>query len=287
MRAMVGLVVVALLPAIVGCGSAPRTQRTAVAAYLKHVNAVEKQLNAPLVAVSQAGRQFAAEQRAGSQSAGGFLIRAHRRALRQALEQIESLGRRLAALSAPPAALRLRALLLRLINQQASLTHQAEQLVDFLPGFGRALRPLVPASRQLERVLGVNSAYGPSAVQSVYAQKAAALRTFQAMLEGVLAQLRRLHPPPVSKPSYQAQFDALEGMSTSAGKLATALTSGNPTSIPQLLTAFDRAATAPQTINSQRAQIAAVKAYNRQSARLRVLAAAADRERLRLANTLS
>jgi hypothetical protein len=47
-----------------------------------------------------------------------------------------------------------------------------------------------------------------------------------------------------------------------------------------------QAAATPQTIRAQRARIAAAKAYDRLAAALRQLAAQAESERLRLANTL-
>ncbi|HWD74923.1 MAG TPA: hypothetical protein VG371_07265, partial [Solirubrobacteraceae bacterium] len=166
------------------------------------------------------------------------------------------------------------------------LTRQTAQLEEFLPRFNVALGPIVPASRQLEQALSVNTGYGAAAVQAVYARKAAALRACKATLDNVLIRLARLHPPPVSRPNYRAQVEALQGMSTSAGKLSVALQSSDRSGIPALLAAFDRAAVAPRTSGALRAQIAAARAYDRQTTQVKNLAVQADRERQRLATSL-
>jgi hypothetical protein len=75
-------------------------------------------------------------------------------------------------------------------------------------------------------------------------------------------------------------------MSTSAGRLADALAGGAPTNVAPLLVAFDRAATSNQTVAVQRAEIAAVRAYDAQSVKLETLSRQIERERLRLADTL-
>ena len=75
-------------------------------------------------------------------------------------------------------------------------------------------------------------------------------------------------------------------MSANAGKLATALADGRQTNLQPLLTAFDRSAASAQSVSAQHAHAAAVRSYDRQVARINQLAGAADRERLRLANTL-
>jgi hypothetical protein len=278
-----GLAVIVLLG---GCGQAQTTQRTQVAAYLKQVNALETQLNGPLGDVTRVAARFASQRLGGARSPAGGVAPVNVAPLRADLTHIRALAARLAGIRTPAAATHLRRLLLAVADRQASLTRQTAELDAYLPAYDRALGPIVPATRQLERVLAIKQAYGAAAVQAVYAQKAAALRAFKARLDGVLRRLRRLRPPPVSDPSYRAQVTALSGMSTNAGKLAVALQSGNSAQIAPLLAAFDQAAVAPKAIGAQRAQIAAAKAYDRQTAALRQLAAQAESERLRLADTL-
>jgi hypothetical protein len=280
------LAALALALLTTGCGSSRPTERAQLAAYIKQVNKIESALTAPLTAVTRAGAEFASERSAGVTSANNLLDAAHERTLLRAWRQIRTLRGRLAAVKPPQAALHLHKLLLALIDGQASLTRQVAKLIVFLPGFARALSPLDPATRRLESVLVRQRAPGPAAVSALFAAKAAALRQFRSVVDGVLIQLRRLQPPPVSKPGYDAQVSALGGMSTSAGRLADALAGGAPTNVAPLLVAFDRAATSNQTVAVQRAEIAAVRAYDAQSVKLETLSRQIERERLRLADTL-
>jgi hypothetical protein len=283
MRVRSSVAAIALILLIGGCGTAAPTQRSHVVAYLKQVNAVERQLGQPLLDVTHVAARFS--RRAG----GGGIVppgSATVAKLGADLRQIRSLRHRLAMIPHPATATHLRALLLALVDRQAGLTRQTAQLEDFLPRFNVALGPIVPASRQLEQALSVNTGYGAAAVQAVYARKAAALRAFKATLDNVLVRLARLHPPPVSRPNYRAQVEALQGMGTNAGKLSVALQSTDRSSIPALLAAFDRAAVAPRTSGALRAQIAAARAYDRQTAQVKNLAVQADRERQRLATSL-
>lgn len=279
-----------VLPAVVlvlsmaGCGGQNRADpRNQVAAYLDQVNLTERALGRPLSDVSHVAARLSVPAHRGSgvrDSAADVSL------LHGDLGQIQALGGRLAAIPAPPSAARLRTMLVTLVHRQASLTRQTAELAIFLPRFNRALTPLAAASRRLARALLVNQAYGAAAVQAVYAAKAAALRTFHTQLQRVLARLARLHPPPVSASNYRLQKESLRGMSVNASRLATALETGNRLGVAPLLAAFDRAAAIPQSKRVLRAQIAAAKSYDREVASLRVLAARAVDERLRLQQTL-
>jgi hypothetical protein len=273
----------AVLLLATGCGQ-QSSQRPAVARYVKQVNAIEAQLASPLAGITQLGSRFAHQQGAGGSSLTGFLQQG---TISGALYRIASLRGALAGIKPPPPAARLRSLLLQVIDGQIAMTRQLATLVVFLPRFNSALAPLTPALRRLEAVLSEQSAYGASAVASLYGAKAAALRSFRGAVNGILARLGRLRPPAVSKPDYQAQVRSLQGMGDSAGKLATALEQGPQGNLQPLLTAFGRAAASAQSPAAQRAHAAAVKAYDRQVARISSLAQDANRERLRLANSLT
>jgi hypothetical protein len=281
-----------------GCGGTQTTPRSAVAGYLTRVNAVEKQLAAPLVTVTQTIVQFArqsrrpgasrAKGRAGTGTLGQFraVPTGQADALLRADVQIHRLRRRLAALPAPVPAQRLRTMLLQLVDRQSTLTRQMAKLVVFLPGFSQAMTPLGPALVRLERVLSVVQAQGSAAVAAVYAEKASALRSFRAVTLVILRGLGRLDPPKVSLPAYRAQVRALKGMASSAEGLAGALSSGNTTAAQPLLIQFRQAATGPASLTAQKAQIAAIRAYDGQITSLNRLGTAASRERLRLSQTL-
>lgn len=276
---------VALLTLLLaGCGGSHDTPRADLARYVTQVNAVEKQLVPPLVSVTKTVGQFA-----GGRSASplGVIPSAEAASLAQAGRRIAVLRARLAALPAPAPARHLRSLLLALVDRQAALTRQMAKLVVFLPRFYRAMEPLRPSLATLERWLSVNQAAGPAAVAAVFAEKAAALRRFRTAVEGILAELRPLDPPPVSRPPLRAQVQALEGMAGAAGGLARVLGPGSSAAVKTLLTQFDRAASGPQSSRAHQAQVMAVRAYDGQLTSLNRLAEQAARERLRLVKTVS
>jgi|GEM_PF-3063704 len=281
MRSSAILAAAALAVLAAGCGQQEAGPRPAVAAYLRRVDRVERAAAGPLSAVSRVSGQFVQQQRAGGPLIG-LLTVSQERTLLDAWRGIRRQQARLAAIPAPPAARRLRSLLLEIIAGQASLTRELASLVGFLPRYSAALRPLAEASRRLQAAL---AQAGSSTSAAAAAAKASALRQFRSTVEGVLAQLRRLKPPAVSRPAYQAQVAALSGMGQSAGGLAAALTSGTP-DVQPLLASFDRAAASTQTLSAQRAEIAAIRAYDAQSERLSELSQAAEAERQHLASTL-
>lgn len=271
---------------VAGCGSQAQAPAQHVATYIDHVNQIEAQLAVPLKAVTRTSAKIGGASAPTGPAQARRATGAEEASLRASLSRIEALRARLAALPAPAAAAHLRALVLRLVDQQAHLTRETAQLVAFLPAFADALRPLGPATTQLRRVLAINQAYGAAAVQAVYGEKASALRAFRATVNGILARLSRLRPPVVSRPAYRAQVDSLRGMSGAAGRLAAAVSAGDSAGIAVALVAFDRAAAAARSLAEQRSQVTADRRYNAQVAQVQKLAGAAAEERLRLARTL-
>lgn len=267
-----------------GCGH-QSSQRPAVAAYVKQINRIESRLVVPLRQVTAGAALFSRAQSAGT-SAGGPGAGTPEQTLLSAWARIRALRGQVAALSTPPAAAHLRALALELIDRQAELTREVAGLIEFLPRYNATLRPLAPATRRLEVVLSRRSAAGAAAVATVYASKAAALRRFQASVDAIRTRLRQLRPPPVSKPGYAAQLMSLQGMGSSAGRLAAALAHGAPSNVQPLIAQFDDAATSTHAVAVQRAEIAATRAYNSRSAVLADLSRRVALERVRLANTL-
>jgi len=274
----------ALVVALCGCGHTTSV-RGQVAAYIKQVGTIESKLTAPLTAVTQVGGQFSAGGRKTT-LLGNIERLGQQQRLARALTQIRLQGRRLTALPAPRAARTLRTLLLKLTAGEVALTHQLGLLVAFLPRFSAALGPLGPAATRLEAVLAQRQAVGSAAVAALFAAKATALRDFTATTRRVVARLRRLTPPAVSKPQYSSQLASLRGMGASADRLAAALAGGALTNVAPFLLAFDRAAVVTHSRAVQRAQIAAVRAYDAKTANLSKLSQAIAEERLRLANTL-
>ena len=279
---LLGILGLSLAGALAGCGAHSSSQRTQVASYVSEANRIETALSRPLATVTRVSVKVSS-RRSGLAGAG---LAASEQQLTQALDQIEAQQGRLAALPAPAPAARLRTLLLDVGTEEAHLTTQLKLLIAFPPRFARVVTPLGPALKQLERTLSVRQAPGAAAVSAVYAAKARALRRFQAVTAGVITRLRRLTPPDVSEPAYRAQLTSLRGMGASAGRLADALASGAPGNVRSLLVDFDRAALATRTLPVQRAQIAAIRAYDAQTRRLSTLSEDVARERLRLVRSL-
>lgn len=275
----------ALLAVLVlaGCGQQSSPARMSLARYVTQVNHVETALATPVATITHVS---ADASRRGHGTLTGAETRRLVTQLSAAVAQIRAQEARLQGLRAPPAATHLRALLLRYTGQEAALTHQLGLLIAFLPRFGTVVAPVGPDLARLERALGVHSAAGTSAVAAVYAAKATALRAFRAQAQGIIDRLRGLTPPAVSVPTYRAQISALRGMATSAGRLASALAGGAPGNVTPLLVQFERAALATRTRSVQRAQIAAIHAYDHQTAQLTRLAEDISRERLRLASNV-
>lgn len=273
----------ALALLVAACGQSPGP-RANVASYLKRVNKVEASLTAPLNAVTNAGQQFQQTQRSGG-SLTNLVYESQQRQLMNAWSRVMAVRGRLAAIKAPAPAAHLRALLLQIIDTQARQTRQVAELVVFLPRYDAALAALGPATTRLRVALAQPTVYGAAAVAALDASKASALRRFKAQVDAIAGRLGRLRPPAVSKPDYDRQIASLRGMSSSAGKLASALGGGPQANLQPLLVQFDRAATSGQTVAAQKARIAAVRAFDGESAKLASLARAAELERLRLART--
>ena len=278
-----GLAVAAAVLAA-GCGSQSHTQRPAVAKYVTQVNHVESTLTSPLAQVTRAGSSFASQLRSGPVTEGP-LVNSAEQTLVGALAKIRAAQVRLALLPAPVPARHLRSLLLTLTAGEANMTAEVTRLVVYLPRFDAALAGLGPAAVSLEHVLA-QTATGRAAVNALYASKAAALHRFQLAVGLVLARLRKLAPPAVSKPGYTAEVASLRGMSSSAGGLAAALTSGSLAKVDPLLLRFDKSATQSHSRAVQRAQIAAIRAYDGESTKLTKLQSQIAEERLRLDNYL-
>jgi hypothetical protein len=280
------LLVVLLAVTVTACGSHSNSQRPAVARYIRSVQTIESGLRAPLAAVTKAGSQLA--QAPKHTTLLSNLERAgNEQTLAAALRKITAARRRISALATPASAQHLRSLLLSLTAAEADLTHQLRLLAVFLPRFSAALAPLGPSTLSLEKVLSQTQAYGSAAVSALYGAKAQALRNFQGVTTKIATRLHGLKPPRVSLPQYRAELTSLRGMATASGHLAGALAGGVPGNVAPLLVAFDHAAAATRTRSAQRAQVAAIKAYDANSARLNRLASAVAVERLRLSNTLS
>lgn len=265
-----GVGALALCCLAAACGGGKSTaRRDAVATYILRVDAIQQRLAKPLLDVSKANRDFA-KGRGASPAARRELVRAQ--------ATIARLQRKLRGVKPPPDAAKLHALVLEFVAREQALGGEVVQLARFIPAFTGTLTLLAAPNADLKRVLGQKKATLPA--------RAAALDRYRAQLDPVLAKLRRLDPPPSSRPVWAQQIRTLEGVQAAVTALADALAGKRYAAIPTLLHRLNVAAVANQTVPAQKAQIAAVKAYNARIGALNELGSRISTETARLQRTL-
>lgn len=295
MRIRFALAMLALLLVAAGCGgsSSNTAKRKAVTQYIERVDTVEQELRFPLLKIERTYRDFSAHPGTMKKFAPQFA---------NAEATLRTLQTRLRLIDPPPDAQRLRTLLLGLIGAQAGLAHELTLLVNFLPAFGNALRPLAAADSQLKKSLAAVAVPAPKpvkraqlkAAQAAYKQavaaaaagQAAAINTYMREVAKVEAGLRRLRPPPAMAPAYRTQVATLGRVRLTGTALVTALERKQYARVGALDRSFQQAAATSTSLAAQRAQIAAVKAYNARVKAVGSLALRVDGERARLQKKL-
>ena len=116
-------------------------------------------------------------------------------------------------------------------------------------------------------------------------EQAAALDQYAAPLDAAAKQLAKLEAPRVVAPSQHTQIRTYRLIAARARALATALRNGK--SGAQEVHDLQVAVATSASTEAQKARIAAIKAFNGRTAKLRRLEADAQRERNRLERTLS
>jgi hypothetical protein len=256
-RAFVALPILLALIAT-ACGG--QSRHHVVAQYISRVNGVEAKLAQPLLEISRADRDFTKQHTPPADVA---------KRLRRSASRVDALRAKLAAISPPPEAKRMHALLLELAAREASLAREVASLATFLPALSKTLRPLAGAGVPLKSALA--SKGHPLA-------KAAALEAYADQITLVRTQLGRLHPPPVSAVVVRTQSATLGNVAVSARALARALREHRNKDVAVLLRRFNAAAIGNRTVAAQRAQIAAIRAYDNRIRALSRLAVRLRRE---------
>jgi hypothetical protein len=253
---------------LVGVGCGVHARRDAAREYIERVNRVNGEFRAPLIEVQNAYARFTTRAEE---------LPALRPRLDRSKRTILTLQSRLRNIMAPPEARPLRRRLLRLVAAEAALAREVVQFVLFVPHLETTLRPLGPATTRLRGILRRSGAIDA---------QAAALTAYSGSVATMVRRLRRLDPPPVLRPSYTTDIAALTRVSTVARRLSNALTDRRKQDLARMVAEFNRAARSGGTVSAQRAERRAIVAYNRRVARIDTLAAAAERERLRLEHRL-
>lgn len=260
------LAAVAIVALAGACGGDGR--RDAVATYIEETNAIQRELLVPLGAARHVYTELS--------RAEADLADVRQRVIKAA-RAIETLERRLAQLEPPPDAKRLHALLLQLVEAQVRLAQEVERLTDFVPRFEQRLGPLRDAERRLRKAL---------ADARTADSQAAAIGRYGRDVGTVLRTIRPLEPPAPMAASYETQVDTLEKVRDGAEALAEALRRDDVDVLPARILQLANAARASQSLAAQRANIAALKLYNRRISRVGELAGEVNLERARLQRTL-
>jgi hypothetical protein len=267
-RARLSAVGAALALLAAGCGGGGPSARDEVASYIEKVNAAQAKLAAPARTVAAAS---------GSLAKTGTDQDAVARRLDRAAAQFDRGRARIAALAAPPEAKRLRSLQLELTSREAALARELAALARFLPAYAAALTPLVSAGKRLQRAL---------AVPGLPERQAVAVDEYRQAVLGTLRRVRTIDPPAVSRPEYESQIAALRSVGSSAEELAAALRAKQTNRVASLVRKFQQASVSNRSLAAQRAQIAAIRAYNARVRSLDTLTTRIYRERARLQTTL-
>jgi hypothetical protein len=247
------------------------TSRDDVAAYVTQVNTVQDRLRYPLTKVLVAYRAFANTQTLGAQQA---------RQLATAQKTLLRVQHRVAALQPPVQAKHLQVLMVRLLGDEAAVTHEVALFAAFVPKFKKALNTVHVASAQLaaslgrietpkshalkgskKQVLAAQQAFAAAATTAARAQ-ADAVSAYDAKLQVALRQLQGLTPPPAFAPAYRTQRFTLRSTRAAGAKLAAGLRNTSRADVAELGRAFTVASRKSQAISAQRTEIASIKAYN-------------------------
>jgi hypothetical protein len=270
-------------------------QRKAVAAYIQSLNLTQSQMGIQLIKVRTAY---------GDLTAGGGRRRHAPAELAAAVVTVTRLERQLVATPAPPEARKLRSLLVKLVAEEAGLTREVQLLAAFTPRFAGYLARLRNAGTRFDMALRAIPQPKLRAMRGTRAQVAAAERRFRAheraaaaaqanaidMYLGSLTRLLKglgtLHAPPVVAPALAAEMRSLHDSIVTGGQLSAALRAPKGADVANRIRAFTLAGREAANVASQRAQIAAILAYNRRSRAVGTTASAVQTEVRRLGGEL-
>jgi hypothetical protein len=266
--------------------SAPK--QTPMARYIGSINGVQQEMQGQLGLLRTAYLTFSTQ---GSDPAQAAQLLAVQRTL-------HTFGTRVAVLPAPPAATRLRLLVLRFVRAEEGVAAELVTLGSFMPRFrdviggtndanaalSGALKAAVPPVAHAVRgtpkqIAAAKKAYAAAVSRAALAQ-AAAIAAYDAALAVALARLKALQPPAVMAPQYEAEVATLSATRRAGKALSAELQRQNRPNLLELARRFTDASRLSGSLAAQRAEIAAVKAYD---ARVRAVATAELRVRREVA----
>jgi hypothetical protein len=289
-----GAVAAATLVTVEGHSSTESPAHRSVSTYIKQVDGVQQQLRVRLTKMFTAYREFATQTK-------GATVARDVRAAERTLAAVE---RRVRALHPPPEAARLHRLVLELLEADRGVAHELSELTTFTPRLHAAVTAAAVAGKRLSRALAAARLPAAHAVRgtpkqiararAIYRTRALAAASAQAdavvsycrRLGAILALLHGLHPPRVMAPTLDAQIAALKATRRTGFALGDELRKTDLSNVPVLSRRFSVAARTAASVAAQRAQIAAIKAYNARVRRTGALNARIRGEVVRLQTAL-
>lgn len=249
----------------------------AVAAYITQVNSIELEQQSALTATVRAYHDYV-RGRVPARTLTPRLARAETTLVR--------LQHRVAAVQAPPQASQLRGLLVRLLGAEAATAHEISGLARFAPAYALVLARAKRAGADLSvalaavnppkarRLRGTKSQVARA--QAVFTKQAGAAAAAQAdavdaydlRVAAVERSLEHLVPPAVMRPAYLGQERTLRATRLAGAALAAELRKSDRSQVAAYGRRFTLATRLAGSVGAQKAQIAAVKAYNRRVNRI-------------------
>jgi hypothetical protein len=247
------------------------TRSRAVVVYIKRVDALQQQMRLPLTKLLAAYRNFSTK---GSDPGEQARLASAERTFR-------TLETRISAVPAPASTKKLRSLLVQVVRAEDGVAIELDQLARFMPGFHSAIGGVTQANAQLGRSLAASSTPKSHLVRGTTKQIAAAKAAYTAasnraaagqadaldVYDGALGRslrsLRRLQSPLLMAPAYSAQIESLEATRRAGNALAAALRKPQRTDVPVLIRRFTEASRLAGSLGAQRAEIAAIEAYDK------------------------
>jgi len=169
------------------------------------------------------------------------------------------------------------------VSQEVSVAHEVAQLAVFSPRFAADIALTRVAGAKLAHALAAAKAPTPRRIrgtkkqvqaaqaqftaeaEKAAAQQAAAVDAYDAALGVALRGLAKLDPPRVLEPSFRTQVHAFELSRSAGAALAAELRKKNRTNVSVLGRRFTIATRSAGSVSAQKAEIAAIRAYNKRA----------------------
>ena len=242
-------------------GDETQARRDAVAAYIVQVNQTQQALIVELESVSRAYRELQLK----AKPVPGQLEK-----VAAAEQTLRKLRGRIAALSTPGEARKLRASLLQLVDLQSGLAHEVAGMVRYIPVQAAENRKLAAETKKLRDGLqGAKTGAG----------QRVAFETYRTALLTSVGLLERATAPDVLEPSRTGEIARLERLAGLARQLGRALETQQAQDVDRLFPRFVQTSSSTGTTPTERR---AVIAFNRRLRAITEQRTAVTKERAQL-----